>query len=148
MIAGLVVGLIVGFVAPSSTATLRASMTRDISPPDAISWSGFSGSPGLVAMRYSTASHPCGVHAASCSSGATAISNLTFMASELIWVSASFGEFGCRGLALLRHGVSSRAIGLCGTVELGAQGLQDFVAVFNFSKFAGDIFAESDDLGD
>ncbi len=35
---------------PSSTVTLRASMTRDISPPEAISSSGLSGSPGLVAM--------------------------------------------------------------------------------------------------
>ena len=33
-------------------------MTRDISPPEAISSSGLSGSPGLVAMRYSTSSQP------------------------------------------------------------------------------------------
>jgi hypothetical protein len=43
-----------GLAAPSSTLTFRASMTRLISPPEAISCSGLSGSPGLVAMRYST----------------------------------------------------------------------------------------------
>ena len=47
----------------SSTATFSASITRDISPPEAISCSGFSGSPGFVAMRYSTSSQPCAVHA-------------------------------------------------------------------------------------
>jgi hypothetical protein len=43
---------------PSSTATLRARSTRESSPPEAISTSGLSGSPGLVAMRYSTESQP------------------------------------------------------------------------------------------
>ena len=42
----------------SSTATLSASITRLISPPEAISWRGLRGSPGLVAMRYSTSSQP------------------------------------------------------------------------------------------
>ena len=45
----------------SSTLTLRASMTRDISPPEAISCRGLRGSPGLVAMRYSTVSQPVAV---------------------------------------------------------------------------------------
>ena len=33
-------------------------MTRDISPPEAISSRGLRGSPGLVAMRYWTVSQP------------------------------------------------------------------------------------------
>ena len=55
---GFLSGLLTEF---SSTATLRASITRESSPPEAISMSGLSGSPGLVAMRYSTASQPEGV---------------------------------------------------------------------------------------
>jgi hypothetical protein len=35
----------------SSTVTFSANRTRDISPPDAISSSGFSGSPALVVIR-------------------------------------------------------------------------------------------------
>ncbi len=42
----------------SSTATLRASITRLSSPPEAISTRSLSGSPGLVAIRYSTVSQP------------------------------------------------------------------------------------------
>ena len=58
----------------SSTATFNASITRDISPPEAISCRGFRGSPGLVAMRSSTSSQPCAVQADSCSWLATEIS--------------------------------------------------------------------------
>ena len=48
---------------PSSTATFSARRTRESSPPEAISTSGLSGSPGLVEMRYSTSSQPAEVHA-------------------------------------------------------------------------------------
>jgi hypothetical protein len=80
------------WTAPSSTLTLRASMTRDISPPEAIS-RGLRGSPGLVAMRYSTVSQPEAVQW-DCSSlqHVTATSKWTFMARELIWASASLAS--------------------------------------------------------
>jgi hypothetical protein len=50
--------LLFGLGRALSTLTLSASITRLISPPEAISSSGLRGSPGLVEMRYSTVSQP------------------------------------------------------------------------------------------
>ncbi len=91
--------------AASSTATLSASMTRDISPPEAISCSGFSGSPGLVAMRYSTSSQPCAVH---CGSSSLMTGNGDFEADfhgeRVDLCLGELGEFCAGAFALRREG--------------------------------------------
>ena len=42
------------FLCPASTLVFSASITRDNSPPEAISSTGPSGSPGLAEIRYCT----------------------------------------------------------------------------------------------
>ena len=58
------------------------------------------------------------------------------------------GEFGGGGVALGAEGAGGGAVSGGGGGELGAQGLEDFVAVFNLGELAGHVFGEGDDLGD
>ncbi len=51
-------------------------------------------------------------------------------------------------LALGAQGCGGCPVGLCGCVEIGAEGFQNLVAVFHFRQFVGYIFGEGDDLGD
>jgi hypothetical protein len=52
------------------------------------------------------------------------------------------GEFGGGGFAFSGEGGGGGAIGLGGASSSGAESLEDFVAVFDFSELAGDVLAE------
>ena len=65
--------------APSLATPIRASITRESSPPEAISRSGPAGTPAFGAMRNSTASAPVGAGSRSCS----AISKLRALHGQL-----------------------------------------------------------------
>ena len=83
---------LIEFDEPSSTLTFSASITRLISPPEAISSSGFSGSPGV---RRNAALHrgPTRCRPARSLSRLHSTANCTFIASALICPSASFASF-------------------------------------------------------
>ena len=59
-----------------------------------------------------------------------------------------FGEFGCGGFALGGESGGGFAVFRGGLFEIGAKGFEDFVAVFDFGEFRGDIFPKCNDLGD
>ncbi len=105
--------------APSSTLTFSASITRLISPPDAISVSAFSGSPGFVAILHSARSHPYPVHASTSSRDVTTTSNRACIASSLICLSATFASFFA---AAVRSVVSFRA----STIYFAAASIRSF----------------------
>jgi hypothetical protein len=120
--------------APSSTLTFSASITRLISPPEAISSSGFSGSPALVAMRYST----CPSHARSMptpkTAAITATSKRTFIARSLI---CRLGQLASLPAALaLAVRVFAAVSKYCRAVpvSLRTQLLQNLVAVLNLRQ--------------
>ena len=69
-----------------------ASITRESSPPEAISSTGPSGSPGLAEMRYCTWSKPRALQFPSSSEPLTSTLKRAFMASSLISLSTSFSS--------------------------------------------------------
>ncbi len=93
-------------------------------------------------MRYSTESQPEVAHADSCSFDVTATDEFHFHGERVDLGFGEFGEFGGSGLALGGEGGSGFAIGRCGLIEFRAEGLQDLVAIFDFSELAGHVFCQ------
>ncbi len=58
------------------------------------------------------------------------------------------GQFGGGGFALGCESRGGFAIFRCSRFEGGAEGFQDFVAVFYFGELLGYVFSECDDFGD
>ncbi len=82
---------------PDSLATpISASITRETSPPEAMSRSGPAGTPGLAAIRNSTTSAPVGPGSRSCSATAKLAPSMASDASRSRTDSASAGPAASR----------------------------------------------------
>ena len=138
-----------GFEELSSTATLRASMTRDISPPEAISARGLSGSPGLVAMRHSTLSQPCRGPCGLLLAGGDRDLKLDLHGQGVDLGLGQFGEFGGSGFAL--GGEGGRRLS-CSSAAVFSSSARRVLRISSRSSTSasllGNVFAKGNDLGD
>src|SRR5271166_5424393 len=122
------------FDTAASMVVLSASITRESSPPDAISSTGPSGSPGFAEIRYCTASKPFGVQFPSSSAHLNLEARLhrQFVDLALHLLLQLAGGF----VAMPRQVARRFQILLGRFCQLDPQLAQDLVLVFHFAQLA------------